>query len=188
MDEASVMADTEEAMKKAVEYTLHEFSSVRTGKASPALVEGIDIQVQAYGSTMKLKQLAVISSPEPRLLLISPFDPSTVQDIERGIKESKLGINPAVDGKAIRLPIPELSEERRVDLVKMVKGMAEEGRVRVRGARKHGMDGVKAMKGDSTITEDDQKRLEKEIQVLTDRFVKEIDEHVSHKEGEIMTV
>jgi ribosome recycling factor len=188
MDDTSVMAETGEAMRKAVEYTLHEFSSVRTGKASPALVEGIDIAVQSYGSTMKLKQLAVISSPEPRLLLISPFDPSTTGDIERGIKESKLGINPAVDGKSIRLPIPELSEERRVDLVKMVKGMAEEGRVRVRSARKHGMDGLKTLKGDSSITEDDQKRREKEIQTLTDKFVKEIDEHVTHKEKEIMTV
>ncbi len=188
MDEKSVMADTDGAMKKAVEYTLHEFSSVRTGKASPALVEGIDIAVQSYGSTMKLKQLAVISSPEPRLLLISPFDPSTTGDIERGIRESKLGINPVVDGKAIRLPIPELSEERRVDLVKMVKGMAEEGRVRVRGARKHGMDGLKSLKGESSITEDDQKRLEKEVQSLTDKFVKEIDDHIVHKEKEIMTV
>ena len=129
-----------------------------------------------------------ITSPEPRLLVVSPFDPSTVQDIERGLKESKLGINPAVDGKAIRLPIPELSEERRKDLVKMVKQLAEEGRVRVRSARKHAMDGVKKLKGDSAITEDDQKVMEKEIQDLTDRFVNEIDEHVGSKETEIMTV
>ena len=188
MDADTLIPETEESMQKAVEYTLHEFSGVRTGKASPALVENIDVSVQSYGSTMKIKQLAVISSPEPRLLLISPFDPSTTQDIERAIKESKLGINPAVDGKAIRLPIPELSEERRKDLVKMVKGMAEEGRVRVRSARKHGMDGIKKLKADSAITEDDQRVMEKEVQELTDKFVKEIDEHVDHKEKEIMTV
>ena len=188
MNQESLSTDTQEAMRKAVEYTLHEFSSIRTGKASPALVENIDIQVQSYGSTMKLKQLAVISSPEPRLLMISPFDPSTVQDIERGIKESKLGINPAVDGKMIRLPIPELSEERRKDLAKLVKQMAEEGRVRVRAARKHGMDGAKLLKSDNSITEDQQRDLENEIQQWTDKFVKEIDEHVGHKEKEIMTV
>ena len=188
MDKESLNTETHEAMRKAVEYTLHEFSSVRTGKASPALVENIDVQVQSYGSTMKLKQLAVISSPEPRLLMISPFDPSTVQDIERGIKESKLGINPAVDGKMIRLPIPELSEERRKDLVKMVRQMAEEGRVRVRASRKQGMDGVKLLKSDSSITEDQQRDLEAEVQELTDKFVKEIDEHVGNKEKEIMTV
>ena len=188
MDKESLTADTQEAMRKAVEYTLHEFSSVRTGKASPALVENIDVQVQSYGSTMKLKQLAVISSPEPRLLMISPFDPSTVQDIERGIKESKLGINPAVDGKMIRLPIPELSEERRKDLVKLVRQMAEEGRVRVRSARKQGMDGVKSLKAENAITEDQQRDLEQEVQEFTDKFVKEIDEHVGNKEKEIMTV
>ncbi len=188
MDKETLNAETQEAMSKAVEYTLHEFSSVRTGKASPALVENIDVQVQSYGSTMKLKQLAVISSPEPRMLMISPFDPSTVQDIERGIKESKLGINPAVDGKMIRLPIPELSEERRKDLVKLVRQMAEEGRVRVRAARKQGMDGVKSLKADNSITEDQQRDLEVEVQEMTDKFVKEIDEHVGNKEKEIMTV
>ncbi len=188
MDEDTLMLETEEAMKKAVDYTLHEFSSVRTGKASPALVENIDIHVASYGSNMKLKQIAVISAPEPRMLTVSPFDPSTTPDIERGLRESKLGINPAVDGKTIRLPIPELSEERRRDLVKMVKGMAEEGRVRVRSARKHGMDGIKSLKGDNAITEDDVKRLEKAVQDLTDQFVKEVDEHVEHKEKEIMTV
>ena len=110
-----------------------EFATVRTGKASPSLVEGIDVHVPAYSSTMKLKQLAMITTPEPRLIVIQPFDPSTVQDIERGIRESKLGINPATDGKAIRLPIPELSEERRVDLVKKCKFMGK-----IRGAESVG--------------------------------------------------
>lgn len=130
MDADTVLLETEEAMRKGVDFMNQEFAAVRTGKASPALVEGIDIHVQSYGSSMKLKQLAMINTPEPRLIVIQPFDPSTTQDIERGLKESKLGINPNVDGKNIRLPIPELSEERRRDLVKLAKQMAEEGRIR----------------------------------------------------------
>lgn len=188
MDADTVILETEEAMRKGVDYMNQEFSSVRTGKASPALVEGIDINVQSYGSSMKLKQLAMISTPEPRLIVVQPFDPSTTQDIERGLKESKLGINPNVDGKNIRLPIPELSEERRRDLVKVVKQMAEEGRIRVRAARKEGIDKVKKLEKDKEITEDDMHRLEKEIQALTDKHVKEIDEHVGAKEKDIMQV
>jgi len=188
MDPDTVILETDEAMGKSVEYMIHEFAGVRTGKASPALVENIDVHVQSYGSTMKLKQLAVISTPEPRLIVISPFDPSTVRDVERGLKESRLGINPNVDGKSIRLPIPELSEERRRDLVKMIKGMAEDGRVRVRTARKHAMDTVKKLKAESAITEDQMHDLEKEIQILTDKHVKDIDEHVAKKEADVMRV
>lgn len=183
-----LMMETEEAMKKAVEYTIHEFAAVRTGKASPALVENIHIHVNSYGSSMNLKQLAMITTPEPRLIVIQPFDPSTTQDIERGLKESKLGINPAVDGKVIRLPIPELSEERRRDLVKVIKNLAEEGRVRVRGARRDAMDKIKAGQKNGEITEDDMHRLEKEVQAATDKSVSEIDGHVETKEKEIMTV
>lgn len=188
MDADTVLLETEEAMRKGVDHMLQEFTSIRTGKASPALVEGIDIQVQSYGSSMKLKQLAMISTPEPRLIVIQPFDPSTTQDIERGLKESKLGINPNVDGKNIRLPIPELSEERRRDLVKVVKQIAEEGRVRVRAARKDGIDKVKKLEKDKVITEDDLHRLEKEIQTLTDNHVKQIDEQLAGKEKDIMQV
>src|SRR2546423_4384695 len=130
MSPDEILFEAEAAMEKAVDYMTHEFASVRTGKASPSLVEGIE--VEAYGTTMKLKQLALITTPEPRLLVIQPFDASTARDIEKAIKESKIGINPAVDGKIIRLPVPELSEERRKDLVKTIKPMAEEARVRVR--------------------------------------------------------
>ena len=118
MDEEMMLLEVDEHMGKAVEWMTTEFTAVRTGKASPALVENIDIHVESYGSAMKLKQLAMITTPEPRMLMVQPFDPSTVQEIERGLRESKLGINPAVDGKIIRLPIPELSEERRRDMVK----------------------------------------------------------------------
>src|SRR6266700_7152937 len=124
MDPDEILLETEDSMEKGFEYLQHEFSSVRTGKASPALVENVD--VEAYGSSMKLKQLALITTPEPRLLVVQPFDASTVPDIERALKESKIGITPAVDGKIIRLPIPELSEERRKELVRSLGKMAEE--------------------------------------------------------------
>src|SRR6202790_2062432 len=126
MDPDEILLETEATMEKGFDYLTHEFSGVRTGKASPALVENID--VEAYGSTMKLKQLALITTPESRLLVLQPFDAGTVQDIERALKESKIGIMPAVDGKIIRLPIPELSEERRKDLVKSLRQMAEAAR------------------------------------------------------------
>lgn len=173
-------------MEKALDFMKHEFASVRTGKASPALVEGID--VDAYGSMMKLKQLALISTPEPRLLVIQPFDVSNTKPIEKAINESKIGITPAVDGKLIRLPIPELSEERRKDLVKTIKTMAEETRVRIRAARRHGMEAAKKMQKEGGLTEDDLKTAEAEIQKLTDKYVGDVDAQVSAKEADIMKI
>ena len=175
-------------MKHAVEHAVHEFAGVRTGKASPGLVENLTVKVTSYGTNSPLKQLANILTPEARLITIQPFDPGTIHDIERAIKESKLGINPSVDGKSIRLPIPELSEERRKDMVKLVKDMAEHGRVSVRQARHTAMDAIKKHQKDGEITEDDLHRLQKEIQELTDSHVKEIDEHVAKKETDIITV
>ena len=173
-------------MEKGVEYMLHEFAAVRTGKASPALVENVD--VSAYGTSMKLKQLALISTPEPRLLLIQPFDGSITKDIEKALKESKIGITPAVEGKLIRLPIPELSEERRKELVKTVRHMAEEARVRIRSSRRNGIDEIKRIEKAGEITEDERHHFEEEIQKLTDKYVKEIDAHVENKEMDIMKV
>lgn len=186
MSPDEILLETEAAMEKAVDYMNHEFASVRTGKASPALVENID--VEAYGSNMKLKQLALITTPEPRLLVIQPFDAGTTRDIEKALKESKLGINPAVDGKIIRLPIPELSEERRKDLAKTIKQMAEEARVRVRGHRREGIDEAKKIEKGGEITEDERRDLEQEVQKLTDKFVKSIDDAVSVKEADIMKI
>jgi ribosome recycling factor len=186
MKSDEILLETEEAMEKSVEYMNHEFASLRTGKASPALVDNID--VNAYGASMKLKQLALISTPEPRLLVIQPFDASIIKDIEKGLIESKLGITPAVDGKIIRLPIPELSEERRKDLVKAARQMAEEARVRVRGARRNGIDLVKKIEKEGEITEDDRRGLEAEIQKLTDKYVKDVDQHLETKEMDIMKV
>lgn len=186
MEPDEILLNAEESMEKGVDYMTHEFSSVRTGKASPAIVENID--VEAYGSQMKLKQLALITTPEPRLLVIQPFDASTTKDIERAIKESKVGINPTVDGKIIRMPIPQLSEERRKDLVKSIKQMAEEARVRVRSARRDALDALKKAEKDGKATEDDLETFEKEIQKLTDGFVKKIEEAFAGKEADIMKV
>jgi ribosome recycling factor len=181
-----ILFEAEESMEKAVGFMTHEFAAIRTGKASPALVENID--VEAYGSSMKLKQLALITAPEPRLLVIQPFDASTVRDIERGINESRLGINPAVDGKIIRLPIPELSEERRRDLAKTVKGIAEESRVRIRACRRTAIDTAKKLQKDGKLTEDELRDTESEVQKLTDKVVAEIDKHTAAKEAELMKI
>jgi len=179
--------ETEAAMEKAEEYLVHELASVRTGKASPSLVEGIE--VEAYGGTrMRLKQLAVITTPEPRLLVIQPFDASTTKDIEKALKESKLGINPVTDGKIIRLPIPELSEDRRKDMVRSVKQMGEEAKVRIRTLRREGIDTGKKLKASGDLSEDGLRDAEAEIQKLTDRSVTSIEKHVSHKEAELMKV
>src|SRR6266568_2712289 len=186
MDRDDILLEAEMAMEKSVDYLAHEFSGVRTGKASPALVENID--VQAYGSTMKLKQLALITTPESRLLVLQPFDAGTVQDIERALKESKIGITPAVDGKIIRLPIPELSEERRKELVRALGKMAEEARVRVRANRRAALDEAKKLKASGGLTEDQLRDVEDEVQKLTDRFVKSIDDHLKHKEAEVLKV
>ena len=184
LDEAFLQA--EESMEKAVEFMLHEFTAVRTGKASPALVENLD--VQAYGSSMKLKQLALISAPEPRLLVIQPFDASTTRDIERSINESKLGITPAIDGKIIRIPIPELSEERRKELAKTVRSLAEDARVRVRSSRREAIEIARKLQKNGEITEDDLHSAEDEIQKLTDKYIQIIDKNLESKEAELMKI
>ncbi len=186
MSADDILLEAEEAMEKTVHYMTHEFSTVRTGKASPALVENMD--VEAYGSQMKLKQLALITTPEARLLVIQPFDQTTVKAIEKALKESRLGINQSVDGKIIRLPMPDLSEERRKDLVKAIKAMAEETRVRIRGHRRDGLDAAKKLKKDGKLTEDQLAAFEAEAQKLTDKFSKSIDDHLAHKDAEIMKV
>src|SRR6202051_3656224 len=178
MSRDDILLEAEMAMEKSVDYMTHEFAAVRTGKASPGLVENVD--VQAYGSTMKLKQLALITTPEPRLLVVQPFDAGTVQEIEKALRESKIGITPNVDGKIIRLPIPELSEERRKDLARSLGKMAEEARVRVRGNRRTALDEAKKLKASGELTEDGMHDLETEVQKLTDRFVKSIDTHIEH--------
>jgi ribosome recycling factor len=186
MSSDDILLEAEMAMEKSVDFMVHEFAAVRTGKASPALVENVD--VQAYGSAMKLKQLALITTPEPRLLVVQPFDAGTVRDIEKALNESRIGITPSVDGKIIRLPVPELSEERRKDLVRSLGKMAEEARVRVRANRRAALDEAKKLKASGGLTEDGMRDTESEVQKLTDRFVKSIDDHLVRKEAEIMKV
>jgi len=186
MSKDDILLEAEMAMEKSVDFMVHEFAAVRTGKASPALVENVD--VQAYGSAMKLKQLALITTPEPRLLVVQPFDAGTVRDIEKALNESRIGITPSVDGKIIRLPVPELSEERRKDLVRSLGKMAEEARVRVRANRRAALDEAKKLKASGGLTEDGMRDMESEVQKLTDRFVKSIDDHLARKEAEIMKV
>ena len=188
MDPEEALLEVEMDMQKSVEHLLHEFSGVRTGKASPALIENLDVYVRAYDSVMKLKAVAVVTTPEPRMLMVQPFDPSTTQDIERAIRESKLGLNPSAADRSIRVPVPELSEERRREMVKLVKQMGEEAKVSVRQVRKEGMDAAKKMKAENILTEDGQKVFEDDVQKLTDKSVKEIDAHVASKEKELMKI
>ncbi len=188
MDEETLLLETETSMEEAVERMSEDFGGVRTGKASPSLVDNMDIYVASYGSSMKLKSLAVVSTPDARSILIQPFDPGTLNDIKKAIADSRLNITPIIDARSVRLPIPELSGERRKELVKYVKSLAEETRVRVRGVRKSGMDGIKKLKADNVLTEDGVRTAEDKVQKLTDKYIKKIEELVVAKEKEIMTV
>lgn len=186
MSTEEILFEAEEKMTKTEEIVCHEFSGVRTGKASPALVE--NIMVDAYGSHMRIRELAGITTPEPRMILISPWDASMVHPVEKAIQKANIGLNPAVDKKLIRLVLPELSQERRVEFTKIVRKMAEDGRVAVRHVRRDAIEHLKKETKAGTITEDELATSEKEVQKLTDRFIAKIDEHLAHKEKEIMTV
>lgn len=188
MDEETLLLETETAMEEAVEHMTTDFGGVRTGKASPSLVDNMDVFVASYGTSMKLKSLAVVSTPDARSILIQPFDPGTLNDIRKAIAESRLNITPIIDARSVRLPIPELSGERRKELCKYVRSLAEETRVRVRGARKAGMDGVKKLKADNILTEDGVHLAEDKVQKLTDKYIRKVEELVEAKEKEIMTV
>jgi ribosome recycling factor len=181
-----VLDTMEEKMMKTLEVVQNEFASVRTGKASTSLVE--NIQVEAYSTHMRLKEVAGISTPEPRLIVVQPWDASLVQAIDKAIQKSELGINPVVDGKIIRIPIPQLDQERRKELDKVVKKLAEDGRVAIRNERRHGIDQAKKLQKEGKITEDDLKHAEKEVQNKTDEYIKEIDAVLAHKEKEILAV
>ena len=178
--------DVEGMMAEAVEAVRREFNTVRTGKATPALLD--TVRVEAYGATMPLNQVATVSTPESGLLLVTPFDKSVVAEIERGILQADLGLNPANDGNVIRVPIPPLNEERRREFVKVLHKMAEEGRVSMRHARHRGNDEVKAAMKEHEIGEDDGRRQLDDIQALTDLYVKQIDQLLEEKEKEILEI
>ena len=181
-----LISDAEKRMHASVEHTKTEFNSVRTGRASASLLDRV--QIDYYGQQTPLKQLATINVPEPRMLTIQPFDPNSVKSIERAIQESDLGLTPSNDGKIIRLPIPQLTEERRKELVKVVRGIAEEGRVAVRNIRRDAIHHLKELSNKGEVGEDEERRAEEHVQKLTDGHTKTIDEVLQHKEAEIMEV
>jgi ribosome recycling factor len=172
-----------ESMHKAVENTKREFGSIRSGKASTHLLDVV--RVEAYGSLVPINQVGMVSAPEPRLLTVQPFDKSIAGAIEKAIRDSDLGLNPATQGNLIRIPIPALSEERRKELVKVVHKLAEEGRIAVRHARTDALHKIKKVEH---VSEDEKTRAEKEIQKLTDEHIKQIDQLIHAKEAEIMEV
>jgi ribosome recycling factor len=177
-----ILTDAQSRMKKALEHTLHEFSTIHTGKASPTMVE--TVMVEAYGSTMRLKECAAVSTPDARVIVIQPWDKGLAQAIVKGIQMANLGFNPMVDGGMVRIPLPEMSRERRLEFVKVAHRLAEEGRVHIRNIRRDIIEAVKKAK----LPEDEGKRLEKDIQTTTDKFIAEINQHLAHKEKELTTV
>jgi ribosome recycling factor len=181
-----LIQDATRRMHKSVEAAQTEFSTLRTGRASPALLDRV--QIDYYGQQTPLQQLATIGAPEPRMLTIQPFDPGSLGTIERAILESDLGLTPSNDGKLIRLPIPQLTEERRKDLVKVVRQMAEEGKVAVRNVRRDAIQHLKELVDNGEVGSDEEHRAEERVQKLTDDHVHEIDELLKRKEAEIMEV
>lgn len=181
-----ILLEAEDKMIKTEQVVINEFAGVRTGKASAALVENITVEV--YGAQMRIRELAGITTPEPRMLVIQPWDLNSLHPIEKAIQKANLGLTPAIQGKVIRLIFPELSQERRQEFVKISKKMAEDGRVAVRHVRRDAMEQLKKHVHDSGITEDEEKQAEKDLQKLTDQYIAKIDQHLAHKEKEIMTV
>lgn len=179
-----LLADAGERMEAAIEHTASEFATVRTGRANPQILQRVTVDY--YGTRTPLQQLATIGVPEPRLLVVQPYDKSSLSDVERAIQEADLGLSPSNDGTVIRLAFPTLTEERRKDLIRVVKQMAEEGRVSVRQVRRHTKDDIESLAGD--VSDDDIRRAEKRLQELTDEHTDRIDEMLAAKEHELMEV
>jgi ribosome recycling factor len=181
-----ILLEAEEKMTKTEEVVQKEFAGVRTGRASASLVENILVDV--YGSQMRIRELASITTPEPRMLLIQPWDAGSATAIEKAIQKANIGLNPAMQGKLLRLVLPDLSGEQRERFVKAVRKMTEDGRVAIRHVRRDAIEALKKESKAGDIPEDELERAEKEVQKLTDQYVAKIDEHLAHKEKEIMTV
>ena len=181
-----ILLDAEERMKKALESSRRELAGIRTGKASPALLD--TVKVEAYGQTMSLKEVGSVSAPEPRLLLVQPWDKGLIKAVSRAIQLAELGLSPTDDGTVVRIPIPTLTEERRRDLVKLVAKLTEEGRVHVRQVRHDVNKDIKHQQDAGTLAEDDAKRLIADVQKLTDRYVALLDELLKKKTAEVMEV
>ncbi len=181
-----ILLEAEEKMMKTEQVVTHEFAGVRTSKASPALIE--NIMVEVYGSQMRIRELAGLTTPEARMLVVQPWDASTIHAIEKAIQKANLGFNPTVQGKIIRIVMPELSEERRQEFVKIAKKMAEEGRVAIRHVRRDSLEAVKKEGKAGGVSEEDVEHAEKEIQKLTDQYIAKVETALANKEKEIMTV
>jgi ribosome recycling factor len=181
-----LLADARDRMAKSVDATQGEFNSVRTGRASPSLLDRI--QVEYYGTPTPLKQLATIHAPEAQLLTVQPFDKGSIKNIEKAIRDSDLGLNPSNDGNLIRLGIPPLTEERRREMVKVVRHIAEEGRVKIRNVRRDVMHDLRELRESGDVGEDEERRAEAELQKVTDAKVADLDNHLKGKEAEILEV
>jgi ribosome recycling factor len=186
MSDVIDLSAAERRMQGAVDSVRTQFGTIRTGRANPAILDRVEVEV--YGSRMALKSVANISVPEPRMLTVTPFDPNSMKAIERSIENSDIGLHPQNDGKILRLPIPELTEERRRELIRLARGMAEEARVSVRNVRRDELKDVAELKKMHEISEDDAHGAENDLQKLTDRYVKRIDGALSDKESELMEV
>jgi ribosome recycling factor len=186
MSEMIDLSTAESRMQGAVDAVRREFSTIRTGRANPAILDRVE--VEAYGSRMPLRSVANVSVPEPRLLVVTPFDPGTLKPIERAIDNADIGLNPQNDGKVIRLPIPELTEERRREFIRMARSMAEEGRVAIRNIRRDEVRDISELRREGEISEDDERRAEAELQQLTNRYVGRIDAALEGKEAELLEV
>jgi len=178
-----IVKDTRTAMEKELEAAKREFSGIHAGKASPTMLD--TVKVDMYGTTMGLNQVATVSAPEPRLLIVTPFDKGQSKAIEKAIRDANLGLDPAQQGGIIRVPLPSMNQERRKELVKVVHKFAEDGKIAIRHARTHGRDGLKKLTG---ISEDDVKHAEKDLQKLHDDFIHKVDDMIKAKEAEIMSV
>jgi ribosome recycling factor len=181
-----IITDTERRMQKSVESVTHDLAGIRSGKATPGLLDSV--RVEAYGQKMPLNQMASISVPDPKSLVVQPWDKSIIGDVVKAIQMAELGFNPQVEGNIVRIPVPPLSEERRRELAKLCKKIAEEGKVAIRNVRRDANDQLKKAEKDKQISEDQQHRSMDKIQELTDKFIKNVDELVEAKEKEIMSV
>jgi ribosome recycling factor len=186
MSEIVDLTMAERRMQGALDSVRREFATIRTGRANPSILDRVEVEV--YGSRMPLRSVANVSVPEPRLLMVTPYDPGSIKAIERAISNSDIGLNPQNDGKIIRLPIPELTEERRRQLIRLARGMAEEGRISVRNVRRDEMRDLSELRKEGEISQDDEHRAEVELQQLTNSYIKRIDAALADKEAELLEV
>jgi len=188
MDPEEVIMEAEEQMEKALAHMNHEFSTLHTGKAAPGMVDALQVFVTSYGSTSKLRDIAAITTPDARSIQIQPWDRNTLKDIEKAIQAANIGLNPSIQGNMIRVPVPELSGERRKELARVASNMAEQGRVAVRRCRHDALEPIKKAQKASEISEDDLKRHEKAVQDLHDAFIEKINAFLAAKEKDLTTV